>query len=355
MELNLTRTNEELVELFKNLKSKADVANLLEINTKVLNYYLYASNNYKMFTIPKKDGSKRIINSPNSNIKIIQQKLLHIFYLVYRPHENAYGFIKGKNILDNALNHSNKKYVLNIDLENFFHSIHFGRICGLFKNRFNFNNEVLKILTNLVCIKDYSNSYLPQGAPTSPILSNIIANKLDTEMTKYAKKYNSKYTRYADDITISFDSTNFPKQIAYKDYFGDIWLHTKIVKIIENNGFLVNFKKIRLRNHMQRQEVTGLIVNSKKPNVKREYIKNIRAVLYKWEKHGYAFIQEEFKSKYKKNKDSSYKSAPKIENYIDGKLNYLSMIRGTDDFIYLKFKEKFEKLKETIPKKNNDT
>jgi len=353
MYLSLTRNDKEIIDLFKNLKSKDDIANILEIDVKVLNYYLYSSINYKKFQIPKKDNSFRTIHTPSSNIKIIQKKLLYIFNLVFNPHENAFGFIKNKNIVDNALNHTNKKYILNIDLKDFFTTIHFGRIYGYFQNHYNFNKEVSTIISKLVTVEEKGKTFLPQGAPTSPIISNMIAYKLDTEINKYITKFEAKYTRYADDITISSNSITFPKQIAFKDHFGDVWLHSKLTKIIKDNGFTTNYLKVRLRNYKQRQEVTGLLVNTKNPNVYHKYITNIRAILHNWESKGYEQAQERFILK-RNSHDSSYKDNVKIEHHLQGKLNFLQMVKGSNDSTYRKLKNRLDKLVLTIPNINND-
>jgi hypothetical protein len=351
MNLVLTKEDEEIKQKFFSLKNKNDIADILEISTETLNYYLFASKNYKQFSIPKKDGSERIIHAPISNIKIIQKKLLYILNLVFEPHNDAYGFIKNRSILDNAVNHTNKRFILNIDLLNYFPNINFGRVYGYYIKHFGFNKGVATILAKIVCIEDGVNSYLPQGAPTSPILSNMISMKLDNELSNFCQKHYAKYTRYADDITISSDESVFPFIIASRDHFGDVWLHSRISNIIERNGFLINYKKIRLRNYLQRQEVTGLIVNTKKPNVRRIYIRNLKSVLYKWEKYGYEYIQNEYFNTYCKSNASPYKPIPKIENYVNGKLNYLLMIRNVDDHIYLRLKKRFIVLLEKIPKK----
>ncbi len=347
MNIELQSEAESIIKAFCSLRTKEDLAKLLEIPVKVLNYYLYASENYSEFVIPKKNGSDRIIHAPISNIKILQTKLLDIFYFIFESHNSAYGFVPDRSIIDNASRHLNKRYVINIDLVDFFPSIHFGRVNGYFQAKYNIGNEASTALTKLLCIEQNDNSFLPQGAPTSPIISNMIAYRLDEMLSDYAKRNNAVYTRYADDITFSIDSDKMPKQIAFKDIYGDVWLNNRLTTIIVKNGFRVNFNKVRLRSNKQRQEVTGLIVNSGNPNIKREYIRNITAILHNWETKGYEHTQNTYVAKYRKNKDSDYKKIHKIEFYILGKLNFLSMVRGKNCEIYIELKSKFDKLNKT--------
>ncbi|PTI16257.1 reverse transcriptase domain-containing protein, partial [Staphylococcus warneri] len=161
----------------------------------------------------------------------------------------------------------NKKNILNIDLEEFFHSIHFGRVKGFFEkdSTFKVPKDVALIIAQLTCYQ----GYLPQGAPTSPIISNLIGNILDMRLLKLCKKYKLNYTRYADDLTFSSNDLSFSK---VKDK-----IILDIEMEIERCGFKVNNSKTRIQNYKIRQEVTGLTVN-KKINVKRSYYKNTRAM-----------------------------------------------------------------------------
>jgi len=345
LQLDISKTDEEIKSLFENLSSKSDLANLLEIPETHLNYYLYSAENYKSFNIPKKDGSFRTINAPKTNIKIIQSKLYYIFNLIFAPHKSSFGFVQGRSIIDNASIHLNSSFILNIDLKDFFPSIHLGRVRGFFHKKLGVNEEISLLLSKLVCIEESGNSYLPQGAPTSPIISNMILTGMDHRLFEFAAKYDSIYSRYADDITISTKKLSFPTHIAKKDLFGDTWLSLKLNKIINDSSFKINFQKVRLRSNKQRQEVTGLIVNRDKLNVKRDYIRNISAILYNWEKKGYEYTQELYITKYWKPKDSKFKTLPKIEQFIEGKLNFLKMVKGSNDKIYKKLSAKYSRLK----------
>jgi RNA-directed DNA polymerase len=182
--------------------------------------------------------------------------------------------VVGKNIVDNAQRHKKKRWVLNIDLDNFFPSINFGRVRGMFlKKPFYVPESVATLLAQICC---YGNN-LPQGAPTSPIISNMICAKMDSELQDLAWTCRCFYTRYADDITFSTTLPDFPVQIAKVHSLLDIELGKELKGIIESNGFNINPNKTRAFSYKQRQEVTGLTVN-KRPNVRRKYIMQVRAI-----------------------------------------------------------------------------
>lgn len=174
----------------------------------------------------------------------------------------------GKGIITNARIHKNKKYLLNIDIANFFSSVNFGRVQGYFNKsqEFLFSKEVSTIISQLVCY----DKKLPQGAPTSPIISNLIFNIVDLRILSLAKKYKLSYTRYADDM--SFSTNNRAFQTDYINFIQELR------NLLENSGFEINENKTRLEYYSSRQEVTGLTVN-KKINVSRKFIKQTRAMV----------------------------------------------------------------------------
>ena len=179
--------------------------------------------------------------------------------------------MKNKSIKENAEEHLNKDKILNLDLRDFFGSIHNNRVFYIFKYLCGYNNDVAYFLTKLVT---YKNS-LPQGAPTSPTISNIVAFMMDIRLDGLARKFNLKYTRYADDITFS----------GSKDMINDK-LMEYIKLIIKECGFEINKNKTRFANKWNRQEVTGLIVNNNKISVPKRYIKEIRQEIYYIRKFG---------------------------------------------------------------------
>lgn len=262
------------------LQSKDELAKLLGIKLQTLTYVLYkldTNSLYTQFTIPKKNGEERIIQAPIPPLKFIQKSLASLLtnYSYEISQKNnlksniSHGFTRKKSIITNAKIHRNKRYVLNIDLKNFFPSFHFGRVRGYFeKNKyFKMSREVSTILAQLTCY----NGALPQGAPTSPVITNLICQILDYKILKIAKRYKLDYTRYADDLTFS---TNDKKFYERYDSFKE-----KLNKEIVHSGFEINEKKTRLQFKDSKQEVTGLTVNQKL-NVSKKMRKNTKAMAH---------------------------------------------------------------------------
>jgi len=325
-----------------------DIASLLEIPYNVLNYHLYVtkpSEQYTTFSIPKKHGGIREICAPNTTIKIIQQKLnfvlQNVYKKIYERKFSVHGFIYGKNIRTNAQTHSKKEHVFNIDLLDFFPSINFGRVYGMFMNKpYNLPKNVSAVLARICAFKDLQNDQLPQGAPTSPIISNMICARMDDELYKFAKEFNCRYTRYADDITFSTDRPDFPEELAIvtqirKGQRLKAEVGKELIKIVENNGFSINPNKVWIRNRYTRQEVTGLVVNEF-PNVRRKYINQIRAMLHAWEKYGLVAAEKEFLAKYDRKKRWPFEKGILYKQIIKGKINFLKMVRGNRNTTYLK-------------------
>lgn len=268
---------------FYNVKTRNEFADFLNIPRKQLSYVLYVKgveDLYTTFEIPKKNGGIREINAPLEELKDIQTKLAEALYKHKekgRKKKNniSHAFERQKNIITNAKIHRNKRFVLNIDLEDFFESIHFGRVRGFFNKNGNFllPIEVATVIAQISCYQ----GNLPQGAPSSPVITNLICEILDFRIMKIAKKYKLHYTRYADDLTFS---TNDKKFLNLQDKF-----YHEISKEIERAGFNINEKKTRLQYKDSRQVVTGLVVN-KKINVNRVYYKETRAMAHQLYKQG---------------------------------------------------------------------
>lgn len=327
--VELKSNDDKLIKSFRNLKNYRDVCNILEVTPTHLHYILFKlkGKRYHKFSIPKKGGGTREILAPCKSLKILQQKLNYIMSLIYRPKYNVHGFVKERGIVSNAKRHLNKKYILNFDLQNFFSSINFGRVRGVLMSFFKIGEQAATVIANICC---YENS-LPQGVPTSPILSNMICFKLDKLMQLIAKQHSCIYTRYADDLTFSTANNFFPKKLAtIQD--GVVSLGDKIIKIVVENGFKVNQDKTRLTNNLHHMEVTGITVNEKL-NVKRDYIKKVRAILRSLEIYSYEKAQEIFKSKYRFRETRS-NTIPDVLNVVKGMISYIGLIRGFDDLIF---------------------
>lgn len=276
---------------YSDIKSIRTLAYALGVQTKQLTGLLYGikiENCYTSFKISKKNGDERTINAPSKSLKYVQRRLTRLlvkrqeeFFLERNVKNNiSHGFSKGKGIKTNAVPHRNKRYVLNVDLENFFETIHFGRVQGFFKNNEYFKlPEVATIIAQIAC---YEGS-LPQGAPSSPIISNLICQILDYRIVHLCKKYRLTYTRYADDLTFSTNDKNFEDM---KDEFED-----ELKKVISRSGFIVNSNKTRFQKNDSRQIVTGLSVN-KKINVTRDFYKKTRSMADKLYRNGSFTINE---------------------------------------------------------------
>jgi RNA-directed DNA polymerase len=319
---------------------------LLDIPYANLAYHLYKvseSGKYRGFYMMKKSGGQRLIFAPRTALKLIQRKLSQVLYCVYKTKPSVHGFAAGRSIVTNAQKHVKKRYILNLDLLNFFPSINFGRVRGLFMGKpYYLPEEVATVLAQICC----HNNQLPQGAPTSPIVSNMICAKLDSQLQNVAQKYKCTYTRYVDDITFSTTLKVFPKALAYVNYDNaqDVSVGYELYKIIEENGFSINTKKIRLRDRNSRQEVTGLTVN-KFPNVSRSYIRNIRAMLHNWEKYGLSSVESRLHMDFYCQNDKLEKSrSPYFTSVLRSKIEFVGMVRGKDADVYAKLMNWYQKL-----------
>lgn len=339
--------SDSLLREFFKLQSRNDLANLLEIDTSKLMYLLYgerkAASQYKKFEIKKKNGKKRVILAPVSAIKTLQKKLNFILQLEYQPNVSAHGFINGRNILSNAKVHVGKRIVFNVDLKDFFPSINFGRVRGLFLSKpFNFNTEIATILAQLCCYE----GALPQGAPTSPVISNMLCVRLDRELRHLARRTNCFYTRYADDITFSTDRRVFHSDVATHTFISegvfDLSIGSILMDIIETNGYKVNFQKLHISHNGRRKQVTGIVVNEKL-NVPRRYIRKIRSMLHAWKKFGLEQAQTQHFEKYK-SENRLYADRIDYRAVVKGKIDYLGQVRGKGDYIYNKLYNWFNEL-----------
>jgi retron-type reverse transcriptase len=327
---------------------------------------------YSAFTIKKKSGKDRTIHAPVKGLKELQKVLNIIFQCLYKPHTAATGFVVGKSIVDNAKRHVGQIYVYNIDLKDFFPSIDRSRIWGrLLVPPFNLGNTVgrkniANFIATLCCtpmeverLKDgkwveLTTSVLPQGAPTSPTITNIICEKLDKRLTGVAKRFGLNYSRYADDITFSSKHNTYEIKEAEveKIFMAGSTFDCEVRKIISEQNFHVKESKVRLQKRGYRQEVTGLVVNDK-VNVTRRYVKQLRHWLYLWECFGYEKSSGYFLKQYKKDKGHVKTEVPNMAMVIDGKLLYLKMVKGEFDTTYIKLKNRFDLLIGTVKTDKN--
>ena len=298
-------------------------------------------NRYKTFLIRKKSGGTREINAPCYQLGIILYFTNIILKSLYSPNPCVTGFTEGKSVVDNAKMHVSHHYVFNIDLKDFFPSVPQARVWARLQlSPFNFTQEIANVVAGLCCHfnADGTDCVLPQGAATSPLLTNAVCDTLDRRMRGVAKRFGLHYSRYADDMTFSS---------MHNVYQEDSEFRQEIKRIIEDQGFKMNEKKTRLLRDGQRQEVTGLTVNSV-VNVSRKYISDLRWLLHVWETEGYAKAYSLFYPKYKKEKGYIKKGEPVMENVIGGKLNYLKMVRGANNIACNKLQARYNKLQQIV-------
>lgn len=339
-----TKDKTDLLALLNEIKADELGDKSYPFTMKQINFYcnpfsIPNSKRYHDFFIAKKSGGSRHISAPVNGLKSIQTYLNIIFQAIYEPSQWAMGFAQNRSVVDNAQMHIGQNYVFNLDLKDFFPSIPQARVWGRLKARpFNFNQELANVIAGLCCMKVVSEEsekfILPQGAPTSPLLTNAICDKLDYKLAKLASHFGLKYSRYADDITFSSMHNVYQKDSRFMK---------ALFQIIQDQGFSVNEAKTRLQKKGSRQEVTGLIV-SEKVNVTRKYVEDIRNILYIWKKYGLTTAYQRFISHYKQEKGHVKKGIPNLENVIAGKLDYLKMVKGEDDSTYLRLKELYDEL-----------
>ena len=329
------KTVDDLLSLLNEAKIEIYGDTAKPFNEKQLRYHRYSTLNpkrYVTFKIPKKkQGEFREIAAPCDGLKSIQKCLCLILSKSFTPNESATGFVQGKSIVDNAKKHIKRSFVFNIDLKDFFPSITSGRVWKRLQSKpFEFPPNMASVISDLCC----HHGVLPQGAPTSPIITNIVCERLDRKLTALSRKYKVHYSRYADDISFSAQSNLFHEDGQFLQ---------SVYSVITGEGFVVNSDKTHLRSLYERQEVTGIKVNSKL-NVSAKYVKPIRTMLKNWEIGGYDYAQQIFLANYHPTKYRRVKCEHHIENILDGKIEYLRMVKGKDDSTYLKLKSRFDKL-----------
>lgn len=307
---------------------------LLNIKKGHLLYICYKrsdSNKYETFEIKKKSGGLRRIDAPLKGLAIIQKQLSELLSKHISFKECVTGFVAGQSICKNAEHHKKSKWVLNVDIQDFFGSINFGRIRGMFMAKpFEMSHEVATVIAQICTFENR----LPQGAPTSPVIANIIASMLDNRALRLARNNRLKYSRYADDITFSARKL-FPRELAHNTD-GKTIIGEDLKNIFDRAHFKLNPNKSRLQHANSRQEVTGLIVN-KKLNIPVEYKNKLRSAVNQWvsspaeaERYFYVNVKgEDAKAFVSQDGD-------RLKQNIYGRLSFMAMVKGQDDPTYIK-------------------
>jgi retron-type reverse transcriptase len=303
------------------LHTPADVAKALGLSIGQLRWLAFHTEaatrtHYVKFQVPKKSGGMRTLAAPHKTLKAAQHWILANVLDKLTVTDAAHGFVPGRGIVSNANPHVGKAIVVNLDLSDFFPTIVFPRVRAVFE-RCGYSGSVATILA-LLCtecpraIVTYAGTRyeaatgprgLPQGAPTSPGLSNQVARKLDKRLLGVAAKLGLTYTRYADDITFSG-----PAELATK--IG--WLLAKVRNIAREEGFAVNEKKTRVMRRSTAQTVTGIVVNDK-PSIVRDELRRLRAILHRAKSEGLDAQNREDRSNFRE--------------WLAGKIAFVSMVR----------------------------
>ncbi|MDF2189244.1 reverse transcriptase family protein [Paraflavitalea sp. CAU 1676] len=267
--------------------NELELATAMGIELKELRFLAFSRkvapvSHYKKFYLPKKSGGKRLISAPMPRLKQVQYWILEHILNKVPVHQAVHGFVFTRSILSNAHLHVGKETVLNLDVKDFFPSIHYRRVKGLLQ-QIGYSEKIATILA-LLCTEAVTeeveidgrayfvqkgNRVLPQGAPTSPAITNILCFKLDQRLQGLANKHQCSYTRYADDVTFSWSGTDVNAQQM-------VW---RIKKILSDEGFEVHPEKVRIMHKGSRQEVTGIVVN-KQLGIDRDKLRRFRALLH---------------------------------------------------------------------------
>ncbi len=282
---------------------------------------------YRTFSIPKKGGGERIIETPFAELKKLQSILSNYLQSTYYFEKSnaAYGFIVGvrneedrRNVVTNAKKHIGKPFMVNIDLKDFFHSVSTKRVIAIFSGPpFHFKRDIPTILGGLTT---YQNR-LPMGTPTSPVLSNFACREMDAELTAFAKRMNLIYTRYADDMTFSSDKK------------ADAQAFNVLKGIIEQHGFKINERKLKFYGPQDPKIITGLLVTDKVtlepeylPKLKEE-IQRLRGVMHSQNEQGH--FSTRWVEQYKRQ--------------IRGRLNFAGFVLKRRNDAYLALKDAYYK------------
>ncbi|NHC33428.1 reverse transcriptase family protein [Scytonema millei] len=276
---------------FPECNTDEEIAMAMRISVEKLRFLagdrnLSSNSLYSRFQIFKKTGEARTISAPTPELKAAQRWILKQILEKIEIHDAAHGFCRDRSIVTNASPHVGKDVIVKLDLQNFFQSILYKRVKELFCS-FGYS-ETAATIFSLICTvtkidingknscNDIEKRHLPQGSPTSPAISNLVCDRLDTHLTKLAHNFGFCYTRYADDLTFSsFEKTS--RQV------NNLIHGSKL--IITEEGFTVNPDKIKVLSKSVQQEITGIIVNQQL-NLSRKTLKAFRATLYQIEQEG---------------------------------------------------------------------
>ncbi|MEL6348306.1 MAG: reverse transcriptase family protein [Myxococcota bacterium] len=311
------RQRESGVAVVENL---GELRALLGIRSeKQLGWMLLASDGdeqpYHTFKIPKSNGELRQIEAPRPQLKQVQRMILRHILSRVPAHESVHGFVRGRSTVTNAAAHVGQHLLMKFDLKDFFPTVHYWRVVGLFAQLgydpgqlrlaiADDSRAVAPVLARL-CVyaadpEAFGGGYTPQGAPTSPMICNLICRGMDARLAGLTEELGGVYTRYADDLTFSFPEEPKVGRLRW-------WVE----EICRQEGFTVNHRKFRVIRRSQQQRVTGVVVNDKL-SVPRAERRRFRAILYNCRKHGVA---------------SQARGRPDFVSYLRGFASYVYMVQ----------------------------
>jgi len=273
--------------------SAAELATAMQLPLGELRFLAFArevstTTHYRRFTIAKRAGGERLISAPRARLKRVQHWILEHILQPITLAPPAHGFVRGRSTVTNAAPHVGAEIVVNVDLKDFFPTVTYRRVKGLFV-KLGYSEEIAIVLGLLCTEPDIAETQLdgityyvargerrlPQGAPTSPAITNALCRRLDRRLAGYAARHALTYTRYADDLTLS---THDPDA-----KIGSLLAFLR--KLVAAEGFAIHPDKIHVARSGRRQEVTGVVVNDK-PAIVRAELRRFRAFLYQLEKDG---------------------------------------------------------------------
>jgi retron-type reverse transcriptase len=301
------------------LHTPAELAAAMKINLGLLRFLAFSRktsnvHHYRRFTIPKKTGGERVISAPMPRLKTAQRWVLDNVLCSPKVSDAAHGFRNGMSIVSNAQPHVGAKVVVNMDMKDFFPTVTYPRVKGLFRN-LGYSGSLATVFA-LLCTQAKTSKvgldnrdwyvaqgerFLPQGAPTSPAITNLICRGLDSRVERIASKHGFVFTRYADDM--SFSSKQADADAGR--------LIRQVKHVVRDEGFEVHPDKTRVIRSGRRLEVTGLTVNEK-VGVSRKLLRKFRATLHQIEKDG--------------PEGKQWGSSPDVITAISGFANFVSMV-----------------------------
>ena len=326
--------------------NKADLAALIGIPSDLLTKRAFVITQSILYTQTlhrKRNGNVRVVHAPLWPLKFIQKRISELLEEIYKPSSRANGFIKQRGIRRNASAHAGKRLILNVDIADYFASIHFGRIRGrLMAAPYNLTTDVATTIARL-CTLDGN---LPIGSPSSPILANIVSSKLDYVLTVLARERGCFYTRYADYITFSTDRRRFPSdlvELPLGQTSGRATAGSSLLEAFHSNGFLLNEQKTRVLGPNDSQEVCGVICN-RGLSPRKPLRRKIRAMLHAWRKFGRGEAEREWKEKF------NWRGASSFERSLRGRIEFFIHIRGDDDSTVQKIVDQYNALPDRLLK-----